>query len=109
MRQKLALAVLSAAQFVVESAAACPVCFSTGNDESRVAFIFMTGFLTLLPLALIGFAVSWYRQHVKAFEKQQRAHKRARELQEPISERGQVLNAPEGYFERGYVGIPKGR
>ena len=102
MRQKLALAVLSAALFVVESAAACPVCFSTGNDESRVAFIFMTGFLTLLPLALLGFAVSWYRQHVKAFEKQQRAHRRERE-------RGQVLNAPEGYFERGYVGTPRGR
>jgi len=109
VRQKLACAVLLGALFVVESAAACPVCFSSNNDENRVAFIFMTGFLTLLPLVTIGFAVSWYRRHVKAFEKKQRAHRRAVQLQTVASDRGQVLNAPEGYFERGYVGTPRGR
>lgn len=109
MRQKLASAVLLGALFVVESAAACPVCFSSTNDENRLAFIFMTGFLTVLPLVLIGFAVSWYRRHVKAFEKRQRTHRRAAERQAPLSEGGQVLKAPEGYFERGYVGTPRGR
>jgi hypothetical protein len=98
-----------AALSVVESAAACPVCFSSGNDESRVAFIFMTGFLTLLPLVLIGFAVSWYRRHVKAFEEKHRAERRAAQRQALTPERGQVLKAPEGYFERGYVGTPRGR
>ena len=109
MRQKLALAVLCGALFVVESAAACPVCFSSTNEENRVAFIFMTGFLTVLPLVLIGFAVSWYRRHVKAFEKKQRADRHAAQRQAPSSDRGQVLKAPEGYFERGYVGTPRGR
>ena len=109
MRRTLVLCVLFGALFVVDSAQACPVCFSSTNEENRVAFIFMTGFLTVLPLLLIGFAVSWYRRRVKAFEKKQRAHRHAAQRQALTSERGQVLKAPEGYFERGYVGTPRGR
>jgi len=97
-----------------ESAAACPVCFQSANDENRTAFMLMTGFLTVLPLLLIGFAIRWYVRRVKEFEKQNRAHQRAArrgtftgKAQRPAQ--GRVLNAPEGYFERGYAGTPRGR
>ena len=39
---------------------ACAVCFD-GNDETRVAFILTTVFLTILPLCLIGFLIWWIR------------------------------------------------
>lgn len=35
------------------SALACPVC-GTSKEESRVAFILMTAFMTLMPLLLLG-------------------------------------------------------
>lgn len=102
---------------LVESAAACPVCFQSANDENRTAFMLMTGFLTVLPLLLIGFAIRWYVRRVKEFEKQNRAHRRAQRRQGPLTGKaprtgkaqGRVLNAPEGYFERGYAGTPRGR
>lgn len=115
--------VLAAVLLAVESAAACPVCFQSANDENRTAFMLMTGFLTVLPLLLIGFAIRWYVRRVKQFEKQNRAHRRAerrRQLSfaskaQPFAgkaqrpEKGRVLNAPQGYFERGYAGTPRGR
>ena len=101
------------ALLVVDTAAACPVCFSAANEENRTAIMLMTGFLTVLPLVLIGFAVRWYLRRVKDFERQNRAHKRAARRRRgplgPRPEHGRVLNAPEGYFERGYAGTPRGR
>ena len=106
--------VLAAVLLAVESAAACPLCFQSANDENRTAFMLMTGFLTVLPLLLIGFAIRWYVRRVKQFEKQNRSHRRAARRR-PFAgkarqpEQGRVLNAPEGYFERGYAGTPRGR
>ncbi len=37
-------------------AQACAVCFSGRSDEQREAFLITTGFLTFLPLILLGFA-----------------------------------------------------
>jgi len=114
----LRVTVLSAVLFAVESAAACPVCFQSANDENRTAFMLMTGFLTVLPLMLIGFAIRWYLRRVKEFEKQNRAQRRAARRGETPrafagkaqrAGRGRVLNAPEGYFERGYAGTSRGR
>ena len=36
------------------AAAACPVCNAYGEEESRVAFILTTVFLSALPVAMIG-------------------------------------------------------
>jgi len=102
-----------AALLVTEVALACPVCFSAANEENRTAIMLMTGFLTVLPLALIGVAVRWYLRRVKAFEKASRAQRRSARRRRGraasgASEHGRVLNAPAGYFERGYAGTPKG-
>ena len=43
---------------------ACAVCFS-GSDESRLAFILTTVFLTFLPLAMIGGVVTWLALRVR--------------------------------------------
>lgn len=108
-------AVLLGALLLVDVAAACPVCFSAANEENRTAIMLMTGFLTVLPLVLIGLAVRWYLRRVRAFEKRSRAQQRAARRRRglgasagPSLEHGRVLNAPAGYFERGYAGTPKG-
>lgn len=112
--QLLRAAVLLGALLAVDVAAACPVCFSAANEENRTAIMLMTGFLTVLPLVLIGLAVRWYLRRVKAFEKQSRAEQRAARRRArapgagPVGEHGRVLKAPAGYFERGYAGTPKG-
>ncbi len=109
------VAALLGALLAVEVAAACPVCFSAANEENRTAIMLMTGFLTVLPLVLIAVAVRWYLRRVKAFEKRNRAQQRAERRgrggvgASPVLQHGRVLNAPAGYFERGYAGTPKGR
>jgi hypothetical protein len=109
----LRAAVLLGVLLAVDVALACPVCFSAANEENRTAIMLMTGFLTVLPLVLIALAVRWYVRRVKAFEKQSRAQERAARRRrapgaDPVGEHGRVLNAPAGYFERGYAGTPKG-
>ena len=85
------VAVLLGVLFAVDSAAACPVCFTSANDENRTAFMLMTGFLTVLPLGLIGFAIRWYLRRVKDFEKQnQRERRAARRRSLPGPDRGRV-------------------
>lgn len=108
----LRAASLLALLFMVDAAAACPVCFSAANEENRTAIMLMTGFLTVLPLALIGFTVRWYVRRVKSFEKLKRAHERAarrRRGARQVARHGRVLKAPAGYFERGYAGTPRGQ
>lgn len=43
-------------------AAACSSCFQGRSDETRVAFIATTVFLTALPLVLIGSVAWWLRR-----------------------------------------------
>ena len=81
-RALLVLAVVVALVCLSQQALACPVCFSPKNEENRLAFIMMTGFLTCLPLGLIGSGVWWYRRRMREFERRTRASRReAREGQ----------------------------
>lgn len=48
-------------------AVACPVCFQA-TDDNRWAFIATTGFLTFLPLLLIGASIVWVKQQYAALE-----------------------------------------
>lgn len=95
-------------------ALACPVCFAATNDENANAFAAMTGFMTILPLTLIGSAVWWYVRRIREFDKRDTRQKRGSERhalrRRPNPMRGgELLTAPEGYFERGYAGTAKGR
>ena len=103
-----------------QGALACPVCFAPKNEENQNAFILMTGFLTVLPLGLIGGAVFWYKRRVQALEQRTRAERRRARLrgqkgttaaQSAAGEAGagQVLKAPHDYFGRSYAGTPKAR
>ena len=62
IRGPLVVAVAAAVALLAGSAEACPVCFQAKNDASRVAFIAATGFMTGLPLLLVGGVVWWLRR-----------------------------------------------
>lgn len=55
----LALVVSTAVLLVPKLASACAVCFTGRADETRVAFLVTTGFLTALPILLVGTLVWW--------------------------------------------------
>jgi high-affinity Fe2+/Pb2+ permease len=62
-------------------AQACAVCFSGRSDEQREAFLITTGFLTFLPLMLLGFAVWVLIRRVRRIEAENDAvAERVREL-----------------------------
>jgi hypothetical protein len=44
---------------------ACAVCFTGKEDDSRVAFIATTGFLTFLPLLMLGGLFWWARGRLR--------------------------------------------
>ncbi len=44
------------------AAGACPVCMSNQAEASRNAFIATTGFLTVLPLLMVGGLAWWIRR-----------------------------------------------
>lgn len=60
-RHVATLVVFLSLVFFHEPSLACAVCFDGKNDETRLAFILMTFFLTMLPLSLIGFFIWWVR------------------------------------------------
>lgn len=53
------LLVSTSVLLVPQLAAACAVCFTGRSDETRVAFLVTTGFLTVLPILMIGSVVWW--------------------------------------------------
>ena len=55
------------ALLLVNVAQACSVCFSA-TEENRFMFIATTGFLTFVPLILVGSFVYWLRRKMKARE-----------------------------------------
>jgi hypothetical protein len=57
------------------AAEACAVCFSGKTDETRIAFILTTGFLTLMPFVLLGAAAFWLRRRVREHDAAQQAHR----------------------------------
>ena len=49
---------LAAAALAAEPALACAVCFS-GRDESRVAYLLTTLFMTAIPIAALAVGIYW--------------------------------------------------
>lgn len=66
-----AFALASVILLIPELADACPVCNATKNESSRIAFLVTTGFLSLLPLALIAGVLWWMRSTIRAAEQQE--------------------------------------
>lgn len=70
---------LQAVVWVVASLAApriahaCAVCASGRTDETRVAFIVTTAFMTLLPLAMLGGAFLWLRRRLRELDEKEAA------------------------------------
>ncbi len=58
-------------------ARACSVCSTGREDESSIAYIFGTAFMTLMPFALVGSLLLWLRGFVRESEA---AHETARKL-----------------------------
>jgi hypothetical protein len=54
-------------------AQACAVCFTGRSDEQREAFLVTTGFMTFLPLLLIGFGVTAFIRRVRRVEAEREA------------------------------------
>jgi hypothetical protein len=70
-------AILAAAALLLPGAAeACAVC-GPGTEESRVAFIITTAFMTALPLALVGGVVYWLRRRLAEMERRTLADREA--------------------------------
>ncbi len=67
---------LAAVALFPETAEACAVC-GPGTEESRVAFIITTGFMTALPLALIGGVVYALRRRLAEMERRSQADREA--------------------------------
>ena len=61
----LALTLLGMWLAAPEAASACAVCTGGGTDEVRYAFIWTTGFLSALPLGLIGGLVWFLRRRAR--------------------------------------------
>lgn len=108
MRRTLAVLLVFSALWVSQTAAACPVCFAPKNEENRMAFISMTGFLTALPLALIGGGVWWYRRRVIAHRRRVSREKRARRRRQSELQGG-ASTVRRAYFGTDYAGTPRGR
>jgi hypothetical protein len=66
--RKLRLGALGAAGAALapEAARACAVCLSSTQDDTRLAFILSTGFMTFLPLGIVGGCVWWLRRRARA-------------------------------------------
>ncbi len=68
MTNRLASVIALAVVLSPQLASACSVCMSGKEDETRIAFIVMTAFLTFLPLCLIGGLVWWLRRRALAMQ-----------------------------------------
>ncbi|MDD9944412.1 MAG: hypothetical protein OXU20_25430 [Myxococcales bacterium] len=51
-----------------ETVSACSVCFSAKNEENQIAYLASTGFLTFLPLLLVGALLLWVRKRTQDTE-----------------------------------------
>lgn len=49
---------------------ACAVCFTGKEDDSRMAFIATTGFMTFLPLLMIGGLFWWARGRLREHDRE---------------------------------------
>jgi hypothetical protein len=67
-RASLAVLAATAALLAPRAALACAVCFS-GAENSRIAFLVTTIFMTALPLVLVGGFAWWLRRRSLALER----------------------------------------
>jgi hypothetical protein len=58
-RRAIGLAVLALPLLLPRLASACAVCSAGRDDETRLAFLLTTLFLSVLPLGIVGGAVWW--------------------------------------------------
>ncbi len=58
----------AAASLTSLSAFACPVCGAAKDDATRDAFILMTVFMSLLPLAMLGGLAWWVIRRVRQLD-----------------------------------------
>jgi hypothetical protein len=56
---------VAAALAAPRAAAACAVCSAGREDETRVAFLWTTVFLSVLPLLMAGGIALWLRRRVR--------------------------------------------
>lgn len=72
---------LAAAALIVRPgrAFACAVCMTGQEDETRIAFEWMTAFMTVMPFVLAGGVLWWLRGRLEETESM---HERAREKAE---------------------------
>jgi hypothetical protein len=61
----MAVVAVSAALLLPDPAAACAVCTGGQTDQVRYAFLWTTGFLSALPLGLIGGVVWFVRRRAR--------------------------------------------
>ncbi|HEU4431372.1 MAG TPA: hypothetical protein VFT98_21610 [Myxococcota bacterium] len=74
MRARLtALAAFAAASLPAQQALACAVCFS-GRDESRLAYLLTTLFMTALPILALGAGIYWVVKKAAAAERDADTH-----------------------------------
>lgn len=67
----VALALVALILVAPALADACPVCNSAKNEQSRIAFLVTTAFLSLLPLGLVAGVLYWLRSSIRAAEQGQ--------------------------------------
>lgn len=66
MRSRLAAIALALLWLAApEAASACAVCTGGESDEVRYAFIWTTGFLSVLPLGIVGGVVWFLRRRAR--------------------------------------------
>ena len=71
---RCALAPLAAAGLLLlgRAASACAVCTAGREDETQLAFLLTTVFLSVLPLAIVGGGLWWLRRRARALESERR-------------------------------------
>lgn len=58
-------ALLLLALALPEAASACAACTGGQTEETRYAFLWTTGFLSVLPLGMLGGVVWWLRRRAR--------------------------------------------
>ena len=76
LRHSLPVLMLALLLLLPEFGSACAVCSAGRDEENRFAFLMMTIFMSLTPLALIGGLVFWIRRRYLAMEAREAAESR---------------------------------
>ena len=71
MRKAAASLAFALCALPAQQALACAVCFS-GRDESRVAYLLTTIFMTALPILALGVGIYWVVKRASAADSQPR-------------------------------------